>query len=428
MKHEDIEILKLIKVLLSGNNFPDFDKVLHPNILKKIGLIGANQTAINQEDIAMLKKENKLLKERIQSQEAMTKVSLQQLMEEINELKKKHLDNTQSTSEALNQQIQGQKGGSVKSLMGNQTVKRNPLDQDPSDSFVNLNNKASEQTEKNNNTNIHSITERLQSDSEVLNRTANEILSKQKQEKNTLTDNQYEPFVEWVKVKEMIFGDRDKLSKYFTQAFTYPHKPKAEANSFYWMADKMGMTYIALVEGQAKINTNTKNQTVLFLVNFWLNKLILESRLSMSTQEIVQQIMLKLNENDSQEFYDGEQIIKIGICKIDRMNETLQYSGEGILLLIQQGDNIRMDQGDSRKDLSYDEKTRNKRDNSFYSIHDTNFFLMNPKEVKKLQEDEITEALTSYSVRNINEQGTALSKIFNEVQNQINLIVLGFKI
>jgi hypothetical protein len=138
--------------------------------------------------------------------------------------------------------------------------------------------------------------------------------------------------------------------------------------------------------------------------------------------------MLKLNENDSQEFYDGEQIIKIGICKIDRMNETLQYSGEDILLLIQQGDNIRMDQGDSRKDLSYDEKTRNKRDNSFYSIHDTNFFLMNPKEVKKLQEDEITEALTSYSVRNINEQGTALSKIFNEVQNQINLIVLGFKI
>lgn len=150
--------------------------------------------------------------------------------------------------------------------------------------------------------------------------------------------------VDWDILRQNIFCSQKDLEKAITQSYYW--QPEKQHNSFFWVGEKMGLNYLAVVNCG---NTSQQSSTLTLTLNFLLNHIILENKISIDIERIIERLHFRIEELYKSEAISQEQEIKIALCVIDSLNTTLYFAGFGFNLMVQRADNFQIISGQDWK-------------------------------------------------------------------------------
>jgi small-conductance mechanosensitive channel len=173
-------------------------------------------------------------------------------------------------------------------------------------------------------------------------------------------------------LKKYLFADERKIHTYLPQSFICQNEIAQKGHSFFWIGEKMGMVYLAVID----CGKDPKNQEhTALMMNTFLNHFILESRMRMDTEQVIEQLNFQIEEiqQDTEACLSND--IRVGLIALDSLNANIDFSGIGADLVIQSSKKLQHIEG---QDLRIGKITSNQKiaKKNIPIIKGTNFFLI----------------------------------------------------
>jgi hypothetical protein len=142
----------------------------------------------------------------------------------------------------------------------------------------------------------------------------------EKQTLSLIPQNTFHEYQYINELKQTMFKDEMYLQSFFPKSFCINTQNVHKTNQFYWLKEKIGLTYLGIV----KCNAN-ENSMLPIILQFIINNLINESKLldlEIFFKELQKRIPASILNEPSNE-------IKCAVMVLDRINTTMYFMGVG---------------------------------------------------------------------------------------------------
>lgn len=121
-------------------------------------------------------------------------------------------------------------------------------------------------------------------------------------------------------LKQTMFKDEVYLQSFFPKSFWINTQNNEKTNQFYWLKEKIGLTYLGIV----KCNAN-ENSMLPIILQFIINNIVNESKL-LDVESFFKELQKRIPATILNE---GTNEIKCAVMVLDRINTTMYFMGVG---------------------------------------------------------------------------------------------------